>query len=640
MQFHLFSPKLLISSRLHVRQWTILSLRVILIMFLILPRLSTAQPVNDTPCSATQLGELTLATPLSLMNANNQGAEGEEKAWYNHIIGEVSCQGQNVWNNTVYFSFTLDEPITGVTVTITPKGTGQFSAILLAAQQCAALQQANMGNWSPVPGNACASQPGEVITIWDDCLVHPGGNDVESIHRVFGGIVYLLVASDTDMQEGEFDIRIDAIPPTYCDGCLNGQETQVDGPPLPLVLQADGPTDLCPGESVMLSVPPVTDAVSYFWRNQDTGEVIENTSPSFTVTAPGTYLVDVVTECTPYQSNAETITLTLELEIPNLSMQGASTFCQGDSLLLSVIEDPNRTYQWYRDGEVIGSNGQAHQYWAYESGSYVLQVSNACQSVETEAVSLIVHPVPAAPAVVDGVVCEGETVTLEAYSPGATAYHWYSESGELLPDQTGPELILSELKETQYFQVAAFNHEDCESPTVNVAAQVAPLPQAAISADTNIIVLGQPLLLSAKEGIGYTYQWSPAESLSSATVAQPLARPEDNTTYTLWVRSPEGCMSMDTLSIIVQKVLVIPNTFTPNEDGMNDTWQITNLERFPGNRLRIVNRWGQTVLETNNYDQSWQGDFQGRPLPEDTYFYVIDKNNGDPALSGPITIIR
>ena len=203
----------------------------------------------------------------------------------------------------------------------------------------------------------------------------------------------------------------------------------------------------------------------------------------------------------------------------------------------------------------------------------------------------------------------------------------------MLAHETG-ELTLENLTTDQRYRVSALLGT-CESEAVEVVASAYPVPPR-ITTDTTLIALGPSLTLNAPPDPSYRYRWTPAGSLDNDTVATP----EDNTTYTLTITTPEGCSSSASVEIIVQKVLLIPNTFTPNGDGVNDTWVITNLERFPNSTLRIFDRWGQTVLESTNYDQSWQGRFRGQDLPEDTYFYLLDQGNGDPPRCGSLTIIR
>jgi len=95
------------------------------------------------------------------------------------------------------------------------------------------------------------------------------------------------------------------------------------------------------------------------------------------------------------------------------------------------------------------------------------------------------------------------------------------------------------------------------------------------------------------------------------------------------------------LTILTTNVSVkIPNTFSPNGDGINDTWNITNIELYPDCKVNIYNRWGQPVFSSVGYGQSWDGRYKGVLLPFSTYYYVIDLKNDSKPYSGSITIVR
>jgi len=86
--------------------------------------------------------------------------------------------------------------------------------------------------------------------------------------------------------------------------------------------------------------------------------------------------------------------------------------------------------------------------------------------------------------------------------------------------------------------------------------------------------------------------------------------------------------------------LVIPNAFSPNADGINDTWEIRLLNEFPDCRVEIFERNGQRIYSSIGYNNPWNGTLNGKALPVATYYYIIDLKNGEPPLSGSITILR
>ncbi|MCY1533235.1 hypothetical protein D9M68_685530 [compost metagenome] len=82
------------------------------------------------------------------------------------------------------------------------------------------------------------------------------------------------------------------------------------------------------------------------------------------------------------------------------------------------------------------------------------------------------------------------------------------------------------------------------------------------------------------------------------------------------------------------------NIMSPNGDGVNDTWVVENIELYPNNSVRIVDRGGRLVYSKKNYDNSWDATLRGVPLAEGTYYYVIDFGDGKTIKKGFVTILR
>src|SRR5690606_15520282 len=103
----------------------------------------------------------------------------------------------------------------------------------------------------------------------------------------------------------------------------------------------------------------------------------------------------------------------------------------------------------------------------------------------------------------------------------------------------------------------------CPGPRREVTVTVTP-PSADAGEDITI-VKGRSTTLNASGGVSYS--WSPATGLNNTNTANPLARPEVTTTYTVTVTSAAGCVSKDEVTVTVLQLVDIPNTFTPNRDG-------------------------------------------------------------------------
>jgi gliding motility-associated-like protein len=83
----------------------------------------------------------------------------------------------------------------------------------------------------------------------------------------------------------------------------------------------------------------------------------------------------------------------------------------------------------------------------------------------------------------------------------------------------------------------------------------------------------------------------------------------------------------------------IPNAFTPNSDGVNDTWIIENIDLFPGSYTYVYNRWGQELFMAKPTEDPWDGRFNGKFVPSGTYLYVINLYNGTKPYTGTVTVV-
>ncbi|RYY21735.1 MAG: T9SS type B sorting domain-containing protein, partial [Sphingobacteriaceae bacterium] len=165
-------------------------------------------------------------------------------------------------------------------------------------------------------------------------------------------------------------------------------------------------------------------------------------------------------------------------------------------------------------------------------------------------------------------------------------------------------------------------------------------PTVSAPATLEILEGGQTTINAVASGNNLTYQWSPAAGLSSATVLNPVVSPAVNTKYTLLVTSADGCVASAQVEVTVLKAPVVPNTFTPNNDGINDNWNIKYLDSYPDCTVEIYNRYGQQVFYSLGYPVAWDGRYKGEELPVGVYYYIINPKSGRSRISGSLTIIR
>jgi gliding motility-associated-like protein len=208
-----------------------------------------------------------------------------------------------------------------------------------------------------------------------------------------------------------------------------------------------------------------------------------------------------------------------------------------------------------------------------------------------------------------------------------------SQLGFFNPPKAGPGL------DTIYYTFTGDN--GCFS-TSEQTILVYPTP-VANAGPTQYILQGETGILEGSgSGNNVSFIWSPADSIiGSSTVPRPIVAPMGDLVYTLTVTSADGCKDSSQVQVVVLKVPVVPNAFSPNGDGINDTWVIRYLNEYPSADVEVFNRYGQPVYHaTGGYKTPWDGTYNGQPLPVGTYYWIIRPGNGRKQISGSVTILR
>ena len=267
---------------------------------------------------------------------------------------------------------------------------------------------------------------------------------------------------------------------------------------------------------------------------------------------------------------------------------------------------------------------------------------NSC--VNETSKTITIYPQPKAVYTVSALqLCYGETVnfTDKSSTGSSPAASWVWDLGKgttsTLQNPSKQYNDSGLMNTSLYFH----NQDGCISDTARQVLTVYPNPQVTLLHKTVVLEGGMITLKPTwLYGNNLQYLWTPPTYLSSDTAMQPQATPQDDITYKLNVTAEGGCMASDTIFIRVLKGPVVPNVFSPNGDGINDTWYIKYLDGYPGATVDVYDRGGQVVFHSVGYDKDWDGRYKGQTLPIGTYYYVINPRNGKPVISGSVTIIK
>ena len=323
--------------------------------------------------------------------------------------------------------------------------------------------------------------------------------------------------------------------------------------------------------------------------------------------------------------------------LPIAAIESPPLFCEGTTLTLTA--SGGATYIW--SGPNLAPTTQnpliINNITLADAGTYTV-IPVSAQSCDGAPVNVQVQIVPKIVAGVLDVspICAGGSTRLSA--SGGLHYKWTPSTG--LDHDDIPNPIANPLVTTTYS--VDISNDYCDDNTKSVTVKVLENPSADAGGDRAMFE-GQSIKLNGtvKGDEISSILWSPTTALDDPTSATPFASPTDDITYTMTVTS-QNCGSFTSLPVFIKvyKKIVIPNTFSPNNDGINDLWNIEALFTYPESSTVVFNRYGKEVFKSIGYSKAWDGKYNGSPLPEGTYYYIIDLKNNTPKLTGWVVIVK
>ena len=316
--------------------------------------------------------------------------------------------------------------------------------------------------------------------------------------------------------------------------------------------------------------------------------------------------------------------------------------CSGDedgflSVTVSGGAGPEYQVGWLLDGAPFGTGPTLQN---LGEGQYAVEVLDAAgcagsiASIPLVAEGDVELVVPS-----DTALCSGAPLSLEASATGATESYWGIPGGESGAGlSTGVDAVG---EGTSYWLFTAIRLGCVQEDSVAVTGLTLPDPDAGEDA---FIVGGTTTVLGVSgANEEWEYAWGPANGVESPTSASTVTTPlGETTTFILEATSVDGCTGLDTVIVEVLQELNIPSGFTPNDDGMNDRWNLGGLDQYPSAEITVFNRWGNVLFTQGIGSPPWDGTLNGIPVPVGTYYYHIRVN--EPVLqtewTGPITIMR
>ena len=320
--------------------------------------------------------------------------------------------------------------------------------------------------------------------------------------------------------------------------------------------------------------------------------------------------------------------------VPAASSSGPA--CEGSNVQLTATDGTQFAWSGVNNFTASGTPATINAIQQVEAGKYFVLVTNSSGCSQLDSTIVSVNPVPVATvSFAAKTICTGDVVQLSA--GGGVAYAWSPAADFSSAVIDNP--LVAPVTTTPYL-VTVTNQFSCID-TASVLITVDEKPTANAGPDKTIIKGRTVILEGSATGQSVSYAWQPPVTLDNAQSLQPMATPVSDIDYVLTVSSDNGCgIAKDTMHVFVFKGIFIPKAFSPNGDGLNDTWRIPALAAFPAFELTVFNRMGQKVFQNKNVNIPWDGTFKGNTVGAGAYVYMINLKQFPGILKGTVIIVR
>jgi gliding motility-associated-like protein len=313
----------------------------------------------------------------------------------------------------------------------------------------------------------------------------------------------------------------------------------------------------------------------------------------------------------------------------------------------TVADQSGLSYTWsFGDNSAVSHAANASHVYA-ASGSYTIHLiaisAFGCTSDATKTLSSFFDKPVAAFTVAPDTLCQGSDneFTDESTPKNNTIQTWNWDFGDGSSSNVQNPVKRYKLPGNYTVKLQVTNSAGCTSQSFT--KQVVVYLQPVIDAGPSFIVPQGTVVQfnpTANDSTVLAFSWDPSTGLSDAKKLRPLLQAMVDETYTLTAMGEGQCTASDFLTVKILKPVNVPNAFSPNGDGIHDTWNITNLSDYPGCTVAVFNRYGQRVYYSAGYGTPWDGTVAGKPLPMATYYYVIHLKNGFVPRTGSVTIVK
>ena len=412
-------------------------------------------------------------------------------------------------------------------------------------------------------------------------------------------------------------------------------------------LKVSDPAAVCSPGVVNLTAAAITagsaSGLTYtYWTDANATQALANPDK---VSVSGTYYI-VGTSATGCTSAPTAVKVTINaLPIATILTPTQTTICDKSTLTLTATG--GTSYQWFYNGVAIAGATNS-SYAASQAGSYEVNVmalgctNKVAVPVNLSLIKAAVTKFSNSSTCIDiPVSFFNETDTV---SSGSVSWVWDFGDGQT---STLFNPVYTYKKSGAFIVKLTVTPKLCSSLPSSITKNITvDIPPVGIKYPNVLAVKNKATTLSARSiSNGYSYLWMPSTGLNNGAIQKPVFNASQEQLYRVRLTSPGGCITMDTVKVSVydSSDIFVPKAFSPNKDGKNDLLQPFLVNIITLKFFRVYNRWGQLMFQTTDSKQGWDGTYNSKPQPIETYTWIaegIDSNGTIIFRKGQTALIR
>lgn len=403
---------------------------------------------------------------------------------------------------------------------------------------------------------------------------------------------------------------------TNASGCSKMDSIKITVNNLPAVSKSND-TSICKNSTAQIFA---TGGTTYSWTPASSLSNAGISTPVASPNASTTYYVTVTSSAGCIKKDSVRISIN---PVPVITKSNDTTICKQTSV--RIFANGGVSYLWSPASSLDDPTSAGPIASPSINTLYKVTITDTRSCIYYDSVNVSIKSTATFTVSPDASVCTGNSQQLQA--GGGDSYLWTPSNGLDNPNISNP---VATINSTNIYSVRITNNICNESAILTTQLTALQLPQVN-AAKSNDITCSQPSSqLNAAGATNYT--WTPASGLNNSNIANPLATPGNTTLYYVMGKDVNGCSGSDTITVKVDQNLKalysLPNSFTPNGDGINDCFGIKYWGQVSDLDFNIYNRYGEKVFHTSDPAICWDGRYKQKLQDANIFVYIIKAKTG------------